>query len=83
MYCNFALNMAAMKKRFPSFLIIVCFLFLVAYSGNAQCSICTKTAQQLGEKPAKGMNSGILYLAFAPFAIVGFVAYRWVRKNKQ
>jgi hypothetical protein len=50
-------------------------------SSVAQCSICTRTAQQLGEKPAKGLNSGIIYLAFAPFAIAGFVFYRW-RKNE-
>ena len=49
---------------------------------HAQCSICTKTAQQLGEKPAKGMNSGILYLAFAPFAIVGYIGYRWWKNNQ-
>jgi len=55
---------------------------LLSIHSPAQCSICTKNAQQLGEKPAKGMNSGILYLAFAPFAIVGFVAYRWWRNNK-
>jgi hypothetical protein len=48
----------------------------------AQCSICTKTAQQLGHKPAKGLNSGILYLMFAPFAVVGFVSYRWWKNNK-
>lgn len=48
----------------------------------AQCSICTKTAQQLGEKPAKGLNAGILYLAFAPFAIVGYVSYRWWKNQK-
>jgi hypothetical protein len=48
----------------------------------AQCSICTKTTQQLGEKPAKGMNSGILYLAFAPFAIVGYIGYRWWKNNR-
>jgi hypothetical protein len=48
----------------------------------AQCSICTKTTQQLGEKPAKGMNSGILYLAFAPFAIVGYIGFRWWKNNK-
>jgi len=57
-------------------------LFSVQYS-PAQCSICTKTAQQLGEKPAKGMNSGILYLAFAPFAIVGYIGYRWWKSNKE
>lgn len=50
---------------------------------SAQCSICTRTAQQLGEKPAKGMNSGILYLAFAPFAIVGYIGYRWWSRNKE
>ncbi|MBL7748496.1 MAG: hypothetical protein JNM19_13750 [Chitinophagaceae bacterium] len=62
-------------------------LFIIQYSllttdAAAQCSICTKTAQQLGEKPAKGMNSGILYLAFAPFALVGFIGYRWWKNNK-
>jgi hypothetical protein len=48
----------------------------------AQCSICTKTAQQLGEGPARGLNSGILYLAFAPYAIAIYIAYRW-RKSRQ
>lgn len=74
--------MVAMKKWFMACLLLFCFSFLISYSGTAQCSICTKTAQQLGEKPAKGMNSGILYLAFAPFAIVGFVAYKWRKNNK-
>ena len=49
----------------------------------AQCSMCTKTAQQLGEKPAQGLNSGILYLMFAPFVIVGFIAFRWWKNNKE
>jgi len=47
----------------------------------AQCSICTKTAQQLGEKPAKGLNAGIIYLASAPFLIAGYVFYRWKKSN--
>jgi hypothetical protein len=63
------------------FLVFLALLFSVEYAA-AQCSICTKTTQQLGEKPAKGMNSGILYLAFAPFAIVGFIGYRWWKNNK-
>jgi hypothetical protein len=62
-------------------------LFLVALSLLstdllAQCSICTKTAQQLGEKPAAGLNSGILYLAFTPFLIVGYVGYRWWKSDR-
>ncbi len=70
-----------MKK---GLLVLVLTFFLLLGSTNlisAQCSICTKTAQQLGEKPAKGMNSGILYLAFAPFAIVGYIGYRWWKSN--
>ncbi len=56
----------------------------VAFSESiAQCAMCTKTAQQLGEKPAQGLNSGILYLMLMPFAIVGFIAYRWWKNNKQ
>jgi hypothetical protein len=35
----------------------------------------------MGEKPAKGLNAGILYLAFTPLAIVGFIGYRWWKKN--
>jgi hypothetical protein len=47
-----------------------------------QCSICTKTAEQLGEKPAKGLNAGIIYLMLAPMAIIGLVGYRWWKNNQ-
>jgi len=69
-----------MKKMLLILFFIFNFSFLIFNSSSAQCSICTRSAQQLGEKPAKGMNSGILYLAFAPFAIGGFIYYRW-KKN--
>lgn len=49
----------------------------------AQCSICTKTAQQMGEGPAKALNGAIVYLMVMPFAIVGFIGYRWWKKEKQ
>ncbi|NSL89168.1 hypothetical protein ECE50_020155 [Chitinophaga sp. Mgbs1] len=49
----------------------------------AQCSLCTKTAQQLGEGPAKGLNNGILMLALTPLAIIGFLAFRWWRSNRE
>jgi TRAP-type C4-dicarboxylate transport system permease small subunit len=70
-----------MKQRVLALIFTFCILHFTFYISSAQCSICTKTAQQLGEKPAQGLNSGILYLAFAPFAIVGFVAYRWWKNN--
>lgn len=61
-------------KKLVLFLVL---LITFAMAAEAQCSICTKTAAQLGEKPARGLNSGILYLAFTPLAIVGFIAWRW------
>ena len=67
-----------MKKSLLTFLVLTALTFGAA----AQCSICTKTAQQLGEKPAKGMNSGILYLAFTPFAVIGYVGFRWYKNNR-
>ncbi|MEJ7610692.1 MAG: hypothetical protein WKF88_05870 [Ferruginibacter sp.] len=67
-----------MKKMVLFFI----FIMLLLAGAEAQCSMCTKTAQQLGEKPAQGLNSGILYLMFTPFVIVGFIAYRWWRNNK-
>lgn len=64
------------KKYAVSLLLLLVFLALSTVV-EAQCSICTKTAAQLGEKSAKGLNAGILYLALTPFAIVGFIGYRW------
>ncbi|RAJ75425.1 hypothetical protein CLV59_10939 [Chitinophaga dinghuensis] len=49
----------------------------------AQCSLCTKTAQQLGEGPAKGLNNGILMLALTPLVIIGFLAFRWWKSNQE
>ncbi|HEV7783027.1 MAG TPA: hypothetical protein VGO58_17245 [Chitinophagaceae bacterium] len=72
-----------MKKWVRAFIFTIVFLLASLHYAGAQCSICTKTTQQLGEKPARGMNSGILYLAFAPFAIVGYIGYRWWSKNKE
>ena len=70
-----------MKKWF---LMLVLFVSLLTFSfeSKAQCSICTKTAQQLGEKPGKAMNAGILYLAAAPLMIMGFIGYRWWKSNQ-
>lgn len=70
-----------MKKLF---LLILLFVTLVICQDTySQCSICTKTAQQMGHKPAKGLNSGIIYLMIAPLAIMGFVGFRWWRNNSQ
>ena len=61
--------------------LVFIFSSLFFQVATAQCSICTKTAQQLGEKPAKGLNAGIIYLASAPFLIAGYVFYRWKKSD--
>ncbi len=65
-------------------LLILLFSFsaVVFNAAHAQCSVCTRTAQQLGEKPAKGLNSGIIYLMLTPFLIGGYIGYRWWRSEK-
>lgn len=65
-------------------IILLIFLAgLFSSPATAQCSVCTKTALQMGEKPAQGLNQGILYLMLMPFAIVAFIGYRWWRNNKR
>ena len=71
-----------MKQWLLTFLFILACFALFPSMAEAQCSICTKTAQQMGERPAAGLNSGILYLAFTPFIIVGYIGYRWWQNNK-
>lgn len=71
-----------MKHILNIFLALFLVLFISA-AVHAQCAVCTKTASQLGEKPAQGMNSAILYLMMMPFAIVGFIGYRWWKGNKK
>jgi len=57
-------------------MILALFLALQIPNGlQAQCSICTKTAQQMGERPAKALNGGILYLAAMPFLIFSYIGY--------
>lgn len=69
-------------KKYLFILTILTFFLLVSAGADAQCAMCTKTASQLGEKPALGLNNGILYLMLSPFAIVGFIGYRWWKGNK-
>ncbi|NML19818.1 hypothetical protein HHL16_02985 [Pseudoflavitalea sp. G-6-1-2] len=69
-------------KTWRKTLLILAMVVITATTASAQCSICTRTASQLGERPAKALNGGIVYLAFTPLAIIGFVAYRWYKNNK-
>ena len=63
-------------------IVVFALLLLSGIDAAAQCSICTKTAQQMGEGPAKALNMGIIYLMLTPFAVVGFIVYRWWKNHK-
>jgi len=79
---NLTLSVFIMKKRL--LILIFSFYFLVGYVGqiNAQCSICAKTTQQMGDKPARGFNSGIIYLMLVPYAVIGVIGYKWWKSNR-
>lgn len=70
-------------KQILNTLLALVFVLLLSGAVQAQCAVCTKTSLQMGEKPAQGMNAAILYLMMAPFAIVGFIGYRWWKGNKK
>jgi hypothetical protein len=67
-------------KKWVVFIIV--FFLTLNNIALAQCSICTKTAQQLGDGPATGLNAGILYLAAMPFLIFSYIGYRWWKSNR-
>jgi amino acid transporter len=70
-----------MKKW--SLILALLVLMLISFEpAFSQCSICTKSAQQLGERPAKALNAGILYLAAMPFLIFSYIGYRWWKSQK-
>lgn len=70
-------------QRIIVFLVTACLVMLFIGEAGAQCSICTKTASQLGDGPAKALNGAILYLAGAPLAIMGYIGWRWWKTEKQ
>ena len=71
-----------MKKVFIILFVAMFLLFTVSQSGWAQCSICAKSVQQMGNKPAQGFNSGIIYLMMIPYAAIGVIGYRWWKSNR-
>jgi hypothetical protein len=68
-------------KKFFLMMLIAAFVFSTS-ALSAQCSICTKTASQIGEKAGKGLNLGIIYLALTPFTVAGLIAYRVTKQQK-
>ncbi len=70
-----------MKQFLNKISILVVMLAALVLQAEAQCAICTKTAMQMGEGPAKGLNAAILYLMAIPLTILFFIGYRWYRRE--
>lgn len=70
-------------KKWGLLIVVVLVMLLFVVDAEAQCSICTKTASQLGEKPAKALNGAIIYLMSAPLLIIGFIGWRWWKMQQQ
>ena len=75
--------MRLLRRKAVIIVSLLLFCFLLFQDAGAQCSVCTRTAQQLGEKPARGLNAGIIYLAVLPIALIGFFGYRWWKNEKE
>ena len=71
-----------MKQVFRKAFFLTVIMLLVVFAAEAQCSICSKTASQMGEEAGRGLNGGILYLAAAPFLVLGYIGYRWWQTYK-
>ena len=62
--------------------LLISILTLSFQLASAQCAVCTKTASTLDDKAAKGLNGGIIYLAFMPMTLILVIGYRWWKSNK-
>lgn len=71
------------KRLLSGLILVFCLLIISTPQLMAQCALCTKTAQQLGDGPAAGLNKGILYLMCIPLSILSVIGYKWYKKEKE
>jgi hypothetical protein len=63
--------------------LLILSLAILPVTVQAQgCAVCTKTASGLDNKSARGLNGGILYLAFLPITILGTIGFFWWRQGR-
>lgn len=55
---------------------------LVGVSIGQGCAVCTKAAAGMDDKSARGLNGGIIYLAFLPLVFMGTLGFIWWRYNR-
>ena len=73
---------AVARPLLLSITLLLTMLILSSPALMAQCALCTKTAQQLGNGPASGLNKGIIYLMCIPLGLLSVIGYKWYKKEK-
>ncbi len=64
---------------------ILVIIMLVPFGADAQCAMCKAVAesgQAGGSSIAAGLNTGIVYLMFFPYLLLGAVGYAIYRQRK-
>ena len=66
---------------------ILLFLVISVSQSFAQCAMCRTTIENnvsAGDTSlASGLNLGIMYLFFAPYVVIGVIAFFWYRNSKK
>jgi len=76
-----------MKRGFFRIYLILGFLVFQASMVFSQCAMCRGTLESQvsagNTTLAANLNLGIMYLFFAPYVLLGTLAYFWYRKSKR
>lgn len=75
-----------MKRIAIVFLLILLFAGSFPTSVEAQCAMCTVSAEQSvknGNTQGKGLNSGIIYLLVIPYLMVSGIGVLWYLKYRK
>jgi len=75
-----------MKRILFSLIFILVLAATFSFSSSAQCSLCKSSAESSlkeGDKQAKGLNAGIMYLLVMPYLLVGGIGYYWYANHKK
>ncbi len=77
------------RKSFPYLLVFVLLLLLATIDVSAQCAMCKAALEtnlkEGGTGVGRGINTGIIYIMFVPYAlmtVVGIMVYRHHKKTR-
>ena len=74
-----------MRRTLPIILMLLVLATAVTVA-DAQCPMCKLSAEtnlSNGGTAGQGLNKGILYLFFAPYILIGGIAYFWWRNRQR